>query len=58
MEARMVVEAGPAQIAVTLTATNLLDTAYRAFLDTYKGYTLSMGRNVGLRVSAPLSFHR
>ncbi len=56
MEARMVVETGPAQISVTLTATNLLDTAYRAFLDTYKGYTLSMGRNVGLRVSAPLEF--
>lgn len=56
VEATTVVRAGPANLSVALTVTNLLDTAYRSFLDTYKGYALSMGRNVGLRVSVPLAF--
>lgn len=33
---------------------NLFDTAYYDFLDTYKGYTMSMGRNA--RITAKLSF--
>ena len=32
---------------------NLTDKAYRDFLDTYKGYALSPGRNVWLRASVP-----
>jgi iron complex outermembrane receptor protein/hemoglobin/transferrin/lactoferrin receptor protein len=31
----------------------LLDTAYRDFLDTYKGYALSLGRDVRLRLTVP-----
>jgi iron complex outermembrane receptor protein/hemoglobin/transferrin/lactoferrin receptor protein len=39
----------------TLTAgvKNLFDNAYRNFLDTYKGYALSPGRNVFVKVSVP-----
>ena len=55
LDARMVAPIGPASVSVALSVTNLLDTAYRSFLDTYKGYALSMGRNVGLRVSVPLA---
>ncbi len=57
-EARMVVETGPAPISVTVSVTNFLDAVYRSFLDTYKGYALSMGRNVGLRASVPLGLGR
>jgi len=35
--------------------TNLLDTDYRDFLDTYKGYTLSPGRSVNVRLNIPLA---
>jgi iron complex outermembrane receptor protein/hemoglobin/transferrin/lactoferrin receptor protein len=57
-EARIVAETGLAPMSVALTVTNLFDTPHRAFLDTYKGYALSMGRNVGLRASMPVSFRR
>lgn len=33
--------------------TNLLNTAYRDFLDTYKGYTLSPGRSVNVKLNVP-----
>ena len=32
---------------------NLLDQVYRDFLDTYKGYALSLGRNVSVMLSVP-----
>lgn len=45
-----------AQQQLTLMANidNLFDTAYYDFLDTYKGYAMSMGRNA--RITAKLSF--
>ncbi|MEA1979531.1 MAG: TonB-dependent receptor [candidate division Zixibacteria bacterium] len=42
-------------ISVYLDVENLLDEAYVDFLDTYKGYALSMGRNVSLRIQVPFS---
>lgn len=35
---------------------NLTDESYRDFLDTYKGYALSPGRNVWLKASVPFEF--
>jgi len=35
---------------------NLTDESYRDFLDTYKGYALSAGRNVWLKASVPFGF--
>ena len=46
---------GPVPVAVGLGASNLLDAAYRNFLDTYKGYALSPGRNLTLKLSVPVS---
>ena len=37
-----------------LEITNLLDKDYRDFLDTYKGYALSPGRNVILKLNIPI----
>lgn len=37
-----------------LTVRNLFDTEYRDFLDTYKGYALSPGRDIRLSLSVPL----
>jgi len=36
---------------------NLFDEAYVDFLDTYKGYTLSMGRNISMRVEMPVQLY-
>ncbi len=58
LEARTTVQMGPTPVLVSLTVDNLLDEAYRSFLDTYKGYALSPGRNIGLRLSAPLRLSR
>ncbi|MBK1617500.1 TonB-dependent receptor [Lamprobacter modestohalophilus] len=38
---------------VDLTVRNLFDTEYRDFLDTYKGYALSPGRDIRLSLSVP-----
>ncbi len=35
--------------------TNLLDTKYRDFLDTYKGYALGMGRDISLTLTVPFN---
>jgi len=42
-------------ISVYLDVENLLDKAYVDFLDTYKGYALSMGRNISLRLQFPFT---
>jgi len=39
---------------VHVRATNLTNRAYRDFLDTYKGYALSVGRNLTIRVGVPI----
>ena len=38
---------------VDLIVHNLMDEVYRDFLDTYKGYALSLGRDIRLRVNVP-----
>jgi iron complex outermembrane receptor protein/hemoglobin/transferrin/lactoferrin receptor protein len=58
LDGRTVLDTRLAPVTVSVTVTNLLDETYRGFLDTYKGYALSPGRNVALRLSAPLSFNR
>jgi len=58
LEARAVLELGAIPLSATLSVDNLLDEVYRDFLDTYKGYALSPGRNLRLRLSAPLSLNR
>ncbi len=39
--------------SVNLVVHNLLDEVYRDFLDTYKGYALSPGRDIRIRVNLP-----
>lgn len=41
---------GKQTLHFNLSVENLLDTSYRDFLDTYKGYALAMGRNVRLNL--------
>jgi iron complex outermembrane receptor protein/hemoglobin/transferrin/lactoferrin receptor protein len=41
-----------APLTLSVGVDNLLDTAYRDFLDTYKGYALSPGRDIRVGVSA------
>lgn len=57
LEASTRVELGQKPLTVTLEVENLLDEAYREFLDTYKGYALSPGRNVKATVSVPFGDH-
>lgn len=40
-------------VAFNISAKNLLDTVYRDFLDTYKGYALSPGRGITAKVKIP-----
>jgi iron complex outermembrane receptor protein/hemoglobin/transferrin/lactoferrin receptor protein len=56
LQGRFVVEAGTIPLTIVLGADNLFDEAYRGFLDTYKGYALSPGRNIRVRLSAPFSW--
>jgi iron complex outermembrane receptor protein/hemoglobin/transferrin/lactoferrin receptor protein len=49
---------GPSSIELYVEVENLLDQAYRDFLDTQKGYALGQGRNVSLRLAAPLVLSR
>ena len=42
-------------VSLQVSANNLLDEAYRDFLDTYKGYALSPGRNISFRVKVPFT---
>jgi outer membrane cobalamin receptor len=43
-----------AQLGIKVT--NLLNTEYRDFLDTYKGYALAMGRDISFTLRVPFSF--
>lgn len=40
-------------IDLSIKANNIFDLGYRDYLDTYKGYTLAMGRNVSFNLSVP-----
>ncbi|MFA4838525.1 MAG: TonB-dependent receptor [Candidatus Neomarinimicrobiota bacterium] len=42
-------------INLDIEITNLLNRVYRDFLDTYKGYALSPGRSINLRINIPFS---
>ena len=41
------------RVTVILAVRNLCDTEYRDFLDTYKGYALSPGRDIRVSLSMP-----
>jgi iron complex outermembrane receptor protein/hemoglobin/transferrin/lactoferrin receptor protein len=42
-------------ISLQISGNNLLNTAHRDFLDTYKGYALSPGRDITFRVNVPFT---
>lgn len=42
-------------ISLQISGNNLLNTTYRDFLDTYKGYALSPGRDITFRVKVPFT---
>jgi iron complex outermembrane receptor protein/hemoglobin/transferrin/lactoferrin receptor protein len=42
------------QVDLGLSVSNLFDSEYRDFLDTYKGYALGMGRNITLTLSVSI----
>ena len=44
---------GGASLNMSVGVKNLFDQTYRSFLDTYKGYALSPGRNVFVKASVP-----
>ena len=47
------IEAGRDVISVDFGVLNLADKAYRDFLDTYKGYAMSPGRNAYIKLTVP-----
>lgn len=47
---------GAQKAQLGIKVTNVLNTKYRDFLDTYKGYALAMGRDVSLTLRVPFSF--
>ena len=51
LSAGATVAAGSASVILSAGVKNLLDASYRNFLDTYKGYALSPGRNVFIKMS-------
>lgn len=42
-------------ISLQISANNIFDESYRDFLDTYKGYALSPGRNITFRIKVPFT---
>jgi len=42
-------------VSLQVSANNILNEAYRDFLDTYKGYALSPGRNISFRIKVPFT---
>jgi outer membrane receptor protein involved in Fe transport len=49
---------GPQTLDLSVEVQNLADTPYRDFLDTQKGFALAQGRNISIRVGAPLRLTR
>lgn len=45
-------------INLDIEISNLLDEAYRDFLDTYKGYALGAGRGVNIKLNVPIGYNR
>ena len=52
MESRLALGAG-IEPSLRVAVRNVFDTTYRDFLDTYKGYALSPGRDVRVSLSVP-----
>ena len=48
---------GKTNLNVTLAATNLLNTAYRDYMNAFRYYADEMGRNISLRIKMPFEFH-
>lgn len=42
-------------ISFDLAVTNLFNEVYRDFLDTYKGYALSLGRSINIKINLPFN---
>lgn len=57
LEAGTRLELGQVPFSVTVEVENLFDTVHRDFLDTYKGYALSPGRDVRTTISVPFGDH-
>ena len=55
LEAGATIEVGFSSVILALGVKNALDEAYRSFLDTYKGYAMSPGRNVYVKATLPFS---
>jgi iron complex outermembrane recepter protein len=49
------IKIGKEKAQLGIKVTNLFDTEYRDFLDTYKGYALGMGRDVSFTLRVPFS---
>jgi iron complex outermembrane recepter protein len=49
---------GASALELHVTADNVLNTSFRDYLDSQKGFTLGQGRNVGIRLSVPLVIKR
>jgi len=53
-----VMEVAGNALSLTVAVENLTDEVYRDFLDTYKGYALSPGRNIRVTLGAPFELTR
>ena len=48
---------GNQQLNIAITATNLLNTVYRDYLDRFRYFTDAQGRNIGIRIKVPLTIY-
>jgi iron complex outermembrane receptor protein/hemoglobin/transferrin/lactoferrin receptor protein len=51
------IKMGGQPIIISIMVKNVMNKAYRDFLDTYKGYALSPGRDIQLRVDIPFNIY-
>jgi iron complex outermembrane receptor protein len=48
---------GNQQLNMALTATNLMNTIYRDYLDRFRYFTDAQGRNIGIRIKVPITIY-
>lgn len=51
------VKFGNQQLNLALTATNLMNTIYRDYLDRFRYFTDAQGRNIGIRIKVPITLY-
>lgn len=51
------VKFGNQQLNLALTATNLMNTIYRDYLDRFRYFTDAQGRNIGIRLKVPITLY-